>query len=351
MRTSDFDFFLPKNLIASRPLEKRDSSRLLVLHKNRKIEHKMFFDVVGYMNKGDMLLLNNTKVFPARILAVRSDNKEIDILFIKEADSSGTWEVMYRGGFRGEIFIRDAIKAEVWIERQASSAKYQTTKKFLRFLDIEPLKAKDIIWQHGYMPLPPYIRRMPDDEDRQTYQTVYAEDEGSIAAPTAGLHFTIDLLNKIEKKGVLVRAITLHVGPGTFKPIKAEFIEGHKMDEEYFEIKSSLIEEMQHVKRSGKRLIAVGTTTTRAIEGFVSGVYYKCNSSNGFIRGYTDIFIRPGYNFKAVDAIITNFHLPKSTPLMLVSALCGFDNVLMAYKDAIVRNYRFFSYGDAMLVI
>jgi len=370
MRTSEFDFFLPGNLIALRPLEKRDSSRLLVLHKNGNIEHKMFFDLVEYMNEGDMLLLNNTKVFPARILAVRSDKKAIDILLIKESDRSGIWEVMYKGRFSGEVIIGNTIRAEVWVEtakRQGSGVKSHWSKKFLKFLDIEPLKARDTIWQYGYMPLPPYIKRLPDEDDKYKYQTIYAEKEGSIAAPTAGLHFTNELLDKIEKKGVLIRTITLHVGPGTFKPIKSENIEGHIMDEEYFEIKHSLLSEIQHIKKSGGKIVTVGTTTTRAIEGFMSGLYQntdknnltdlasKCSSlfsgDDGCIKGCTDIFIYPGYSFKVVDAIITNFHLPKSTPLMLVSAFCGFDKVLQAYRDAISRNYRFFSYGDAMLVL
>ncbi len=361
MRTSDFDFYLPNNLIAFRPLEKRDASRLLVLHKNGEIEHRMFSDVVEYMNEGDMLLLNNTKVFPARLLASRTDNKVIDILLIKDFNSGGIWEVMYKGKYEGEILIGGKIRAEVWLEKSEKTEKFQYLKKrkYLRFLDTRSIKARDIIWQYGYMPLPPYIKRLPDENDRDKYQTVYAEKEGSIAAPTAGLHFTNELIEKIEKRGILVRKITLHVGQGTFKPIKTEYIDKHIMDKEYFEIDPSIFDEIKYVKKSGGKIIATGTTTTRAIEGFASGLYYKTHANkegslsrdDGFIRGWTDIFIYPGYRFKIVDSIVTNFHLPKSTPLMLVSAFCGFDKLLNAYQEAIERSYRFFSFGDAMLVL
>lgn len=349
MRTADFDFHLPKDLIALRPSEKRDGSRLLVLHRDGGIEHRRFSDITEYLNGGDMLVINNTKVFPARIIATKTSaktsDKTIDILLVKKAGEDGTWEIMCRGKFSGPVIIGDSIEAEVWAE------KGQGSKKFLKFLNIEPSKLKNMLWHYGYMPLPPYINRMPDDADKQRYQTVYAEHQGSIAAPTAGLHFTEELINNIQNKGVSVEALTLHVGTGTFKPIKAESMEGHRMDAEYFEIKTALIEKIQRIKETGGRLITVGTTTTRALEGFMGGLFQRLSSVNGSVRGYTDIFIYPGYKFRAVDSLITNFHLPCSTPLMLVSALRGFKEILHAYKEAIAMGYRFFSYGDAMLIL
>jgi S-adenosylmethionine:tRNA ribosyltransferase-isomerase len=362
MRTTDFDFHLPKDLIALRPSERRDNSRLLVLHRNGNIDHRRFSDIAEYLNKGDMLVLNNTKVFPARIIATKPSGRKIDILLIKDTNKDGTWEIMCRGKFNGMVTIGNGVKAEVWTEKsQESRVNGQGSKKFLRFLGIKPSKVKDILWQYGYMPLPPYINRMPDETDKQRYQTVYAENQGSIAAPTAGLHFTEELLNNIRNKGVCVEMLTLHVGSGTFKPIKAEFLEGHIMDAEYFEIKTSLMERIQRIKETGGRLITVGTTATRAIEAVASGqwsavsskknISNSLNSLDGSLKGWTDIFIYPGYKFNVVDSLITNFHLPRSTPLMLVSALRGFKEILHAYKEAIAMGYRFFSYGDAMLIL
>lgn len=352
MRTADFDFYLPKDLIALRPSEKRDNSRLLVLYRDGGIEHRMFFDVVEYLNEGDILLLNNTKVFPARIIGTKHSGGKLDILLVKNTGNNGIWDVMFKGRFSGIVTIGDGIKAEVWTEEgQESGVKSQ--EKFLKFLNIKPSEVENILWQYGYMPLPPYINRMPDDTDKQRYQTVYAENQGSIAAPTAGLHFTEDLLKRIKDKGVIVEQLTLHVGIGTFKPIKAEYVEDHRMEPEYLEIESSLVEKIKKTKVSGKRVIAVGTTSTRALEGYFSGRWSAVRGSqlNGIVRGHTDIFIYPGYKFKIVDSLITNFHLPYSTPLMLVSALRSFEKILNAYKEAIAMGYRFFSYGDAMLIL
>ncbi len=350
MKTSDFDFYLPKDLIALNPSEKRDNSRLLVLHKDGSIEHRRFFDIVEYLKSGDILLLNDTKVFPARLIATKLSGRKIDILFVKEVDAGGTWEIMCSGRFNGIVTIDDGIKIEIWTERVNGQGR--GTKKFLKFLNMESSKVLDVLWQYGCMPLPPYIKRRPDDSDKQRYQTVYAKNQGSIAAPTAGLHFTEELLDKIKDKGVFVDTLTLHVGIGTFKSIKAEHLEDHKMDSEYFEIKSSLVKKIQQTKESGNRLIAVGTTVTRTLEGYLSGQWSEVNSQNmSTVRGYTDIFIYHGYKFKAVDSLITNFHLPKSTPLMLVSALCSFKNISTAYREAIAMGYRFFSYGDAMLIL
>jgi S-adenosylmethionine:tRNA ribosyltransferase-isomerase len=208
----------------------------------------------------------------------------------------------------------------------------------------------DIIWKYGNMPLPPYIRRLPDESDKERYQTIFAKKEGSIAAPTAGLHFTDRLLKEITSKGIILRELTLHVGTGTFRPIRTENVEEHSMGTEYLEIDKELISEIKKIKDSGKRVISVGTTTTRAIEGYMSG---KCNvfSRNGKIKGTTDTFIYPGYMFTVVDSLITNFHLPGSTPLMLTSAICGWEKLMNAYKEATARRYRFLSYGDAMLIL
>lgn len=371
MKTADFDFHLPKERIALRPPEKRDSSRLLVLHKDGTIEHRRFDNIVEYLNEGDMLLLNNTKVFPARIIAKKPSGGNIDILLVKEAGEDGAWEVMCKGKFEGMITVGNDINAEIWTEKVKSlelGVRSYATKKFLRFLDIEPARVNDIIWEFGSMPLPPYIKRLPDNEDRQRYQTVYAEHQGSIAAPTAGLHFTEELLGKIKDKGVSVETLTLHVGIGTFKPVKAEFLSGHRMALEYFEIKTVLRDKIRKARESGRRLLAVGTTTTRAIEAVVSGQWSAVSGQekvsnresglnslnycqNGSVRGHTDIFIYPGYKFNAVDSLITNFHLPRSTPLMLTSALCGLEKLNKAYEEAISMGYRFFSYGDAMLIL
>jgi S-adenosylmethionine:tRNA ribosyltransferase-isomerase len=352
LKTSDFDFNLPKELIALRPSEKREHSRLLVLHRDGAIEHKTFPDIAGYLESGDLLIVNNTKVFPARLICDTDDSGKIDILLVGESSEAGWWEILLRGRFDGIVNIGDDIKAEVRTEKGRGS------KKFLRFLDIGSHEVYDVLWRYGYMPLPPYIKRFPDDDDRERYQTVYAENQGSIAAPTAGLHFTKGLLDKIRDKGADIRTLTLHVGPGTFKPIRAELLKDHRMDPEYFEMQASLTEKIKEAKRSGKRVITVGTTTTRALEGYFSGQWSavsveknRSNSSNSLIRGSTDVFIYPGYKFKAVDSLITNFHLPCSTPLMFVSAFRGFDKISKAYEEAIAAGYRFFSYGDAMLIL
>jgi S-adenosylmethionine:tRNA ribosyltransferase-isomerase len=346
MRTSDFDFSLPKNLIADRPRQERDYSRLCVARRNGKIEHRRFIDLLDYLDEGDLLLLNDTKVLPARIIVDKPDGKKLDILFIRQINEEGEWEVIYKGDFNGTIFVANRFVAEICIER----IEEKKIKK-IKFLNLEPEKIVDFLWQYGLMPLPPYINRMPDEDDRVRYQTVYAEKEGSIAAPTAGLHFTERLFHKLREKGVYVEKITLHIGVGTFKPIRTEKLKSHRMDPEYFEINKRVLDKIKETKRSKKKVIAVGTTVTRAVEGFFSENYKNIDSLNGVVKGYTDIFIYPGYRFKCVDAIVTNFHLPKSTPLMLISAFLGFENLLKAYNEAISMGYRFFSYGDAMLAL
>jgi S-adenosylmethionine:tRNA ribosyltransferase-isomerase len=335
MKAAEYDFFLPEALIAARPLERRDGSRLLVLRGDGTCEHKHFFELTSLLNAGDMLVINKTKVFPARMIATKPSGGRIDILFVREV-SPGIWDIMSRGSYTGHIELFGTLKAQV---SEGKRAVFENNAGL-----------RDLLWERGEMPLPPYIRRRPDEKDRETYQTVYAEVEGSIAAPTAGLHFTKELLGALTAKAVKIRSVTLHVGTGTFRTVKADDIREHRMDSELFELEPELIEEIREVKRRGNRVIAVGTTTTRALEGFLSG---RCEvvSSNGTIRGTTDIFIYEGYRPKAVDALITNFHLPRSTPLMLASVFSGRERLLHAYEEAISRRYRFFSYGDAMLVL
>jgi S-adenosylmethionine:tRNA ribosyltransferase-isomerase len=351
MKVTDFEFFLPKELIAKRPLKKRDSSRLLVLHRDGFIEHRRFSDLPEYLNPGDMLLINNTKVFPARLKGQKINGASLEFLLVKEKEDN-VWEVLSKGKYTGTIKISEELKAELYEGR---------TAKFTCHGDI-----MDNIWKYGSMPLPPYIRRSPDEADKESYQTVYAKGEGSIAAPTAGLHFTEELLKNLNSRGVLIRELMLHVGIGTFKPVRTVHLDQHIMESEYFEIEKGIISEIEKTKASGKRVISAGTTTTRAIEGYMSGMYTNSTNSttpplqkggkgglqnSKFLSGATDIFIYPGYEFKAVDSLITNFHLPGSTPLMLVSAFCGWEKLKKSYEDAISAKYRFFSYGDAMLIL
>ncbi|MBI1810611.1 MAG: tRNA preQ1(34) S-adenosylmethionine ribosyltransferase-isomerase QueA [Nitrospirae bacterium] len=339
MKAADFYFHLPEGLIAKKPSDKRDLSKLLVLHKNGEIEHRTFSNLPAYLNEGDLLLLNNTKVFPARLAGIKPTGGRFEFLLVKEIGID-KWEILSRGKYRGGISIAEGFSAN--IENQTALFSYSGD-------------LMENLWRYGDMPLPPYIKRKPEPADREWYQTVYAEKEGSIAAPTAGLHFTGELIGTIKDKGVKVRRLTLHVGIGTFKLIKTENLSEHSMDAEYFEIGKEIIEEIQKTKASGKRVFSVGTTTTRAIEGYLSGKYSPIHSFAHSpaqpICGYTNIFIYPGFEFKAVDSLITNFHLPRSTPLMLASAFCGAEKLSGAYSIAVSQKYRFFSYGDAMLIL
>jgi S-adenosylmethionine:tRNA ribosyltransferase-isomerase len=340
MKTKDFDFHLPAGLIAKQPAPLRDSSRLLVLHRDGhrdgKIRHKRFSDLPEYLHAGDMLILNNTKVFPARLTCRKPGGDRLDILLVKRI-SGNRWEILSKGRYTGRLMVSEGLSLDVFEGKTA-----------------EIISSGDIgqrLWECGNMPLPPYIKREPNASDKTRYQTVYAEAEGSIAAPTAGLHFTNELLKRIKEKGVVIRYLTLHVGRGTFTPIKSGDVEGHKMEPEGFEFKGSLIGEIEKTKADGGRVFAVGTTVTRCIEGFASGRCILEATKNGAIEGTTDIFIYPGYCFRVVDSLITNFHLPRSTPLMLASAFAGFENIKAAYEIAAGAGYRFFSYGDAMLMI
>jgi S-adenosylmethionine:tRNA ribosyltransferase-isomerase len=303
-------------------------------------------------------------VIPARIIARKPSGGKIDILLLRQRESAGDWEILSRGRFEGKIRLDESVEAEVWTEAHDNGI--TRNRRFLRFFSHNGIDDQTILRRYGSMPLPPYIKRLPDEEDKARYQTVYAVRDGSIAAPTAGLHFTEKLLNELRSKGVKVRTVTLHVGIGTFKPLRVATVEDHRMDQEYFEIDATLINEIMEMKGAGGKLFTVGTTTTRAIEGLLNGKVtpcgksahageedknYRAEESAACVRGYTDIFIYPGYRFKAVDALITNFHLPCSTPLMLVSAFSGFENIMNAYREAIRLRYRFFSYGDAMLIL
>ena len=334
MKLSEFDYNLPKELIAQYPSEKRDESKLLVLHKDTgKIEHRIFKDVVEYFQDGDLLALNDTKVVPARLLGRKETGGKVDVLML-DAGERGECEVLLkpsRGCKVGTRFIFGDGKLV------ARVARIDKGRRFLRFEgegDIERL-----LEEVGKMPLPPYIKREPEDTDIERYQTIYASKKGAVAAPTAGLHFTKDILSQLSKKGVDIEYVTLHVGYGTFRPVKSEDITQHEMEKEYFEISKDVAEKLQS---NNHRVIAVGTTTCRVLETIASGA--EC-------RGWTDLFVYPGYRFKAMDALLTNFHLPKTTLLMLVSAFCGKELLLKAYEEAIKEKYRFYSYGDAMMII
>lgn len=339
MKTEDFNFYLPENLIAQTPLLKRDSSRLLVLDKNTgEVCHKHFYDVIDYLNEGDALVLNDTKVIPARLIGTKVDtNAVIEVLMLRNIEDD-IWECLTKPAKRikeGTIVkFSDKLKCICVnvLDEGIRHFKFIYDGIFMEILD-----------ELGSMPLPPYIHEKLSD--KELYQTVYAKNIGSVAAPTAGLHFTRELLDKIEKKKVNILYITLHVGLGTFRPVNVEDVTKHKMHSEYYEMSDEVANKLNEVKKSGKKIISVGTTTTRTLETIMCkyGEFRKCS-------GFTDIFIYPGYKFKAVDNLITNFHLPKSTLIMLVSALAGKENIMNAYKIAVEKEYRFFSFGDAMLI-
>lgn len=337
MKATDFDFPLPGSLIATEPAPERDGSRLLVLGKDGGVEHRVFRDVVDYLEAGDMLLLNRTRVLPVRLAGLKATGGRLDVVLVRNL-SGTTWEILSRGKYTGPLHVSDNLSAYI---RDGKTAELHYKGEL-----------EEVLLTDGQMPLPPYIKRAPCPLDRERYQTVYASEAGSIAAPTAGLHFTKDLLRRIEEKGVLLRYLTLHVGRGTFAAMRAQEVEAHHMEKESFEVQKGLIEEIGGLR--GK-LVAVGTTTTRALEGLLSGRYEASGNGagpgGGKVSGATDIFIYPGYRFKAVRSLITNFHLPRSTPLMLASALAGRERLLAAYAAAVRENYRFFSYGDAMLIL
>ncbi len=346
MKTADFDFALPEHLIATRPAAERDQSRLLVLLRNGICEHRHFCDIVEYIAPGDLLVVNNTRVFPARLLARKSSGGKLDIILVRPFGTMLEWEVLFRGKYEGRITVNNVLHAHITEEPAADGE----MRRILRFQNLMEDALEAALWQHGSMPLPPYIRRDPDDQDKERYQTVYARNTGSIAAPTAGLHFTPALIEELRGRGVRIGEMTLHVGIGTFQPIRAEAPEDHAMASESFAIPEALLEDIRKTKKAGHRVITVGTTVTRALEGVASGRCALERVKDGMIYGSTDIFMYPGCEFRVADSLLTNFHLPRSTPLMLVSAFRGFPAIYNAYINAIALGYRFFSYGDAMLI-
>ncbi|MEM3396101.1 MAG: tRNA preQ1(34) S-adenosylmethionine ribosyltransferase-isomerase QueA [Thermoplasmata archaeon] len=331
MKLKDFDFELPKELIAQEPVEPRDSARLLcVWKKSGKIEHRIFRDLVEYFESGDVLVLNDTKVIPATVTAMKSTGGKVKLLFLRKVREDA-WEVLASGKLKGEQFVLSA-----------GERKMELIKDGNRWICIAP-EINAILREHGKMPLPPYIKKeikQPDD-----YQTVYAKKEGSIAAPTAGLHFTEGLLEQLKRLGVKIVFLTLHVGYGTFHIPQSEEVEEHKMEEEWYEIPRKVASEINLASQKNKKVCCVGTTTMRALESASrNGVVYESS-------GETNLFIYPGYKFQSpVNAFITNFHLPKSTPILLTSAILGREKLMEVYRIAIEQRYRFFSFGDAMAV-
>ena len=340
MRVDDFDYFLPEELIAQVPIEQRDTSRLLVLDKETgEVNHKHFYDIIDYLDKGDTLVLNDTKVLPARLIGVKEEtNAVIEILLFKNL-SGDKWECLVKPARR----IKEGTIVSFGDGKLKAKCCGCFDEGIRHFELIYNGILMEILEDLGTMPLPPYIHEKLDDQSR--YQTVYAKEVGSAAAPTAGLHFTKDLLLKIEEKGINICYVTLHVGLGTFRPVSVEKIEDHEMHSEFYSKSSEVANKLNETRKNGNKIFAVGTTSTRTLETIANlyGEFRECN-------GWTNIFIYPGYEFKGIDRLITNFHLPKSTLVLLVSTLAGRENILNAYKIAVEEKYRFFSFGDAMFI-
>ena len=341
MKVSDFNYNLPQELIAQVPIKNRDESRLMVLDKkNKTIEHKIFKDIINYLKPGDCLVRNNTKVIPARLYGIKEETGiNVEFLLLNRIEGD-YWEVMVRPGRRLKegtkvIFGNGILQAEILEIMNGGNRKVKFTYEGI---------FNEILDKIGLMPLPPYIHEKLKEKDR--YQTVYAKYEGAAAAPTAGLHFTNELLEEIRQKGIDIANVTLHVGIGTFRPVKEENVEEHAMHTEHFYIKQEDVEKINKAKKEGHRIIAVGTTSCRVLESIAD--------ENGYVKPIeadTGIFIYPGYKFKCIDGLITNFHLPESTLIMLVSALAGKDYIMHAYEEAVKEKYRFFSFGDAMAIL
>lgn len=340
MKTSDFYYDLPKELIAQTPVEPRDSSRLLVLNKeNGTVNHKHFYDIADYLNEGDLLVANDSRVLPARIFGVKKETgAKVEFLLLKQV-SGNKWETLCKPGKKAKVGAKfsfgDGILRATVVEVKEDGNRvvdFDCDENFFATLD-----------KIGQMPLPPYITEKLEDKER--YQTVYSNELGSAAAPTAGLHFTNELMDKLKAKGVKIAYVTLHVGLGTFRPVKVDDVTNHKMHSEHYEVPEETARLIKETKANGGRVIAVGTTSCRTLESVATffGDIKACD-------GFTDIFIYPGYEFKVLDGLITNFHLPESTLIMLVSAFAGYDNIMNAYKTAVDEKYRFFSFGDAMLI-
>lgn len=338
-RKSDFYYRLPEELIAQTPAEPRDSSRLLVYdRKSGKTEHKIFRDVADLLNAGDVLVINNTRVLPARMYAHTENGGAVEVLLLKRLDKD-RWEVLVKPGRKCPVGKRLFVSEELFLTVEDITP---SGERIVRFYYDGVFES--ILERVGSMPLPPYIKTKLENKNR--YQTVYAKTDGSAAAPTAGLHFTPELLARLRDKGVEIAEVLLHVGLGTFRPVKEEIITDHKMHSEYYEIDASAAETVNRAKREGRRVIAVGTTSVRTLESVAdkNGLIKPC-------RGNTGIFIYPPYEFRCVDALITNFHLPESTLIMLVAALCGREKILELYNTAVENKYRFFSFGDAIFIV
>lgn len=340
MKTSDFYYDLPKELIAQTPVEPRDSSRLLILGRNNgEIEHKHFYDIIEYLHEGDLLVVNDSRVLPARIFGIKEETgARVEFLLLKQI-SGNKWETLCKPGKKAKegtkfSFGDGLLKATVVEVKDDGNrvVDFECDENFFAALD-----------KIGQMPLPPYITE--EIKDKERYQTVYSHELGSAAAPTAGLHFTKELMDRIREKGINIASVTLHVGLGTFRPVKVDDVTNHKMHSEHYEVPEETAKLIKQTKENGGRVIAVGTTSCRTLESVATqyGEIIACD-------GFTDIFIYPGYKFKVLDGLITNFHLPESTLIMLVSAFAGFDNVMNAYKNAVDKKYRFFSFGDAMFI-
>ena len=340
MRLEEFDYYLPEELIAQTPIKQRDASRLMVLDKKTgELVHKHFYDIIDYLNKGDTLVLNDTKVLPARLIGEKVSTKAvIEVLLLKNIEGD-TWECLVKPARR--IHVGDVVSfGDGLLKLTCIDVKDEGIRVFeASFRGI----FYELLDKLGTMPLPPYIHKKLEDKDR--YQTVYAKETGSAAAPTAGLHFTEELLERIKEKGINIVYLTLHVGLGTFRPVKVEDVTKHKMHSEFYSLSKSVADILNKTRENGKRIIAVGTTSTRTLET----IYQKFGTFKED-SGFTDIFIYPGKEVKSIDGLITNFHLPKSTLIMLVSAIAGKDNILNAYNIAVKEKYRFFSFGDAMFI-
>ncbi len=341
MRVSDFDFYLPEELIAQTPLEKRDTSRFLVLNReNKTMEDKHFYDILDYLKPGDILVRNNTKVIPARLFGIKEEtNGHVEVLLLKDRGND-VWECLVGNAKIVKLgtvitFGDGSLKAKCVEIRDEGIRLFEMIYEGIFFEVLDTL---------GIMPLPPYIKEKL--EDRNRYQTVYAKVEGSAAAPTAGLHFTDDIIKKIKDKGIEILDVTLHVGLGTFRPVKVDDINDHHMHSEFYMIDEEVAEKLNNAKKNGQRIISVGTTSTRTLEAnFKKYGEFKATAEN------TEIFIYPGYEFGAIDALITNFHLPKSTLLMLISAFADKEFIFDAYRHAVEEQYRFFSFGDSMMIL
>ncbi|MBN1164910.1 MAG: tRNA preQ1(34) S-adenosylmethionine ribosyltransferase-isomerase QueA [Candidatus Krumholzibacteriota bacterium] len=350
MKLSDFDYELPPELIAQYPIQRRDQSRLILLHRRQKeVRETRFSNFVRYLYPGDLLLVNESKVIPARFFGSKSTKARIEILLVARVEP-GKWRALCRPSRRvhpgNRIYIGEE-REQVEVVEEMGGGEW--------LISLPPgMREEDFLLKYGQVPLPPYIRREAEKIDGERYQTVYAQREGSVAAPTAGLHFTAEMLRRIENKGCTVMPLTLHVGPGTFRPLEEEVVENNVLPSEFIMLKSDYWDAIREAKASGRRIIAVGTTTTRALEALALSRLeeHKIRRFEGeeYITGWTDLFIYPGFEFKIVDALVTNLHLPRSSLLTMVSAFAGREEILKTYQWAVARKFRFYSYGDVMFI-